>query len=79
VKCCDEYRCRRRQPYRIRLAPFSKRWVLITRYTDKGNGIIRASETHDVHDDLVAALLHEGWTPPGGAAPFVDNEGVSVA
>ena len=62
--CCNEYRCKRKLPYRIRLAPFSQRWMLITRYTDKDNNLMVASEKHDIHDELVTALLDAGWTPP---------------
>jgi hypothetical protein len=72
--CCREYGCKRKMPYFIGLGPFSRRWKLLTRYTtkpslnDPDKVLIEALEKHDIHDQLVAALLREGWTPPPGEA-----------
>lgn len=65
-RCCSEYGCKRKHPYKIRLTPFSRRWMLITRYTVDDSGLMVAHEKHDINDELVAAMLDAGWTPPGG-------------
>lgn len=63
-RCCSEYGCLRKKPYRIRLGPFSQRWMLITDYTTREPNLLVASRKHDIHDELVAALLDAGWRPP---------------
>lgn len=63
-RCCNEYGCKRAAPILVRRTGLTRRWVVLTRYTEKGNGIVSASQKHDVHDDLMEYLLREGWTPP---------------
>jgi hypothetical protein len=62
--CCNEHNCKRKMRYRIRVGPFSGRWMLISRYTLRPNNLLVAIDKHDIHDELVAALISEGWTPP---------------
>ena len=64
--CCGEYGCKRRDPYKIRFAGFTQRWMLVTRYSLKADNLMVAYEKHDINDELVAALLDAGWTPPPG-------------
>lgn len=68
MRCCAEHGCRRTQPILIRFAPFARRWVAVTRYTERADhpGAVRASVKHDIHDDLVHELVAHGWTPPAG-------------
>lgn len=63
MTCCNENGCRRKLPIVIRRGGFTGRWFAVTRYT-LHDGLLDASEKHDITDDLVAALLNEGWTPP---------------
>ncbi len=63
MTCCKEYACRRTLPIKIRRGYLSDRWYAITKYTVKENWLT-ASQKHDITDDLVAALLDAGWTPP---------------
>jgi hypothetical protein len=64
MACCNEHGCTRKQPFKIRRAPFSKRIVLITDYRTRPNNLLVANRKHDITDELVAFLESEGWTPP---------------
>ena len=74
-KCCDEYGCRRKQPFRIRKGPFSGRFMLISRWKHNEPNVLYAIEKHDIHDELVDALLHYGWTPPPERAALGGEDG----
>lgn len=63
MSCCREYGCRRTTPILVRKGGLSGRWYAITRFHLKG-ALIVADQKHDVTDDLIAALIEEGWTPP---------------
>jgi hypothetical protein len=60
--CCPEPGCRRKQPIRLVQSGLTGRWYFVTRWKDRGDGLIEAVEKHMVTDD-VAALLDSG----GGA------------
>jgi len=69
--CCLEYRCRRKKPILIRLGPLSGRWYAITdwketvpKWSTTGRPMIECMQKHDVTDELTAALIDAGWTPP---------------
>lgn len=63
-RCCHESGCRRTQPIFVRLAPFSRRWMVITKHRELDTGHIVASQKHDVDADLRAELIRQGWMPP---------------
>jgi hypothetical protein len=75
MSCCREYRCRRAKPILIRQGWLSGRWFAITDYKSvepmgrapDAPPLIEALQKHDVHDEMVAALIDAGWTPPADA------------
>lgn len=74
LKCCHEYRYRRSKPILIRRGGLSGRWYAITDYVRierDGRNLVDARQKHDVTDELVAALMAEGWTP---AAPEPEDK-----
>lgn len=62
--CCNEHGCRRSQPFKLRRGGFSGRWFLVSRYRQRAPEMIESMEKHDIHDELMNALLEAGWTPP---------------
>lgn len=54
--CCDEPGCRRSQPIKILRSGLSGRWYVVTRWKDKGNGVIVAFEKHLAAPDLSELL-----------------------
>lgn len=82
-KCCDEYLCKRQKPFMFFLGGFTGRWYMATDYTERAvngqGGHYTATRKHDVHDQLVGALLAAGWTPPstevaGEATPEMKDD-----
>lgn len=65
-KCCREYKCKRAKPILVRRTGLTGRWVVITDYSDRGDGIIIANTKHDVNDDLMGYLGSQGWIEPEG-------------
>lgn len=54
--CCDEWKCRRKQPIMLSRGGFSQRWYAVTRWKDRGNGLFEAIEKHTLDPMLSAAL-----------------------
>jgi hypothetical protein len=64
MACCTEPGCTRKQLIKIRYDVLTDRWVAITHWSHEEGNRVYAHSKHDVTDDLVAALIAEGWTPP---------------
>lgn len=61
--CCNEYRCARKKPFKIRRGGLTNRVFLITDYTNDGTRMT-AHRKHDITEEIEAFMRSEGWTPP---------------
>jgi hypothetical protein len=64
MTCCNEYRCRRTKPLLIFRGSLTGRWYVATDYKSRPGGGLEALQKHDVTDEMTAALIAAGWTPP---------------
>lgn len=48
MSCCSEHNCQRKNPIEVRRAPFSEKWVAITRYKRHDSGRLEAQEKHEL-------------------------------
>ena len=55
-RCCTEPGCRRKTPILLRRGDLSGHWYVITRYTRRDGGGIRATEKHALDEATSAAL-----------------------
>lgn len=62
--CCNEYRCRRKQPVRILQGPFGGAWYVVIRYREWGDGLIEAIEKHEL-DEPTCAMLNAALAAQG--------------
>jgi hypothetical protein len=44
--CCNEYGCKRHQPFHLMRGDFSDVWYVVTKWTDRPNGGYVAEEKH---------------------------------
>jgi hypothetical protein len=54
--CCSEYGCRRKKPVKLTRSPLTGTWYVVTAYTDKGDGIYRASTKHALEPQMQEQL-----------------------
>lgn len=62
-QCCLEPGCRRSQPIRLLRSGLTGQAYFVTRWKDRGDGVIEATEKHAVPADVAALLDSLGGTP----------------
>jgi hypothetical protein len=60
--CCNEYGCKRKQPFHIMRGDFTGAWYVVTRWKDQGNGTLAADEKHELPEQYQRAL-NEAFPP----------------
>lgn len=61
--CCNETRCQRKKPFKIRRGGLTHRVYLITDYAINGTVLV-SQRRHDITDEIEAFMRSEGWEPP---------------
>jgi hypothetical protein len=54
--CCNEYGCKRKQPFHIMRGDFSGKWSVVTKWKERSGGGFVADEKHELPENYERQL-----------------------